>query len=88
MRMTQFQLTMVLIPFIISKMNRDERLLLKCHEVADILGVARKTVHRYVERGILPPPTKDPKNGYGFWKPSDIDVARRMLTANAHEERY
>jgi len=72
---------------IINDMDKRDRGLLKCHEVADILGVARKTVHRYVERGILPPPIKDPNNGYGFWKLSDIDVARRMLTANAHEER-
>jgi len=72
---------------IINDMNKHDIVLLKCHEVAGILGVARKTVHRYVERGILPPPTKDPNNGYGFWKLSDVDVARRMLTANAHEER-
>lgn len=61
-------------------------LLLKCHEVARILGVTRKTVHRYVERGILPAPVLNPSNGYGLWKPSDVDVAQRMLAASRLKE--
>lgn len=61
-------------------------LLLKCHEVARILGVTRKTVHRYVERGILPAPILNPSNGYGLWKPSDVDVAQRMLAASRLKE--
>ena len=60
--------------------------LLKCHEVAKLLGVTRKTVHRYVEAGILPAPAQDPANGYGYWKLSDVDVARRALVARAHKE--
>jgi DNA-binding transcriptional MerR regulator len=60
--------------------------LLKCHEVAKLLGVTRKTVHRYVEGGIIPAPVQDPANGYGYWKLSDVDVARRALVARAHKE--
>ena len=48
--------------------------------------MTRKTVHRYVERGILPAPILNPSNGYGLWKPSDVDVAQRMLAASRLKE--
>lgn len=56
-------------------MMRTEQWLL-CHEVAGLLGITRGTVHRWVKTGALPAPSRTGRNGYGYWKLQDVEVAR------------
>ena len=61
-----------------SKRKSCEVQLLKSAQVAEILGVTRMTISRYVRDGTLPPPTKRGKGGSGYWKLTDVEVARRI----------
>jgi predicted site-specific integrase-resolvase len=60
--------------------------LLKSAQVAEILGVTRMTISRYVRDGILPSPTKRGKGGSGYWKLTDVEVARRIRASRRDDD--
>lgn len=41
---------------------------IKIHELSDNLGVSKKTIHNWINRGKLPPRTKLSQNVVGWWE--------------------
>jgi DNA-binding transcriptional MerR regulator len=48
-------------------------------QVAEILGVTKKTLKNWLRCGLIPEPERDPMNLYRLWKLQDIEVIRRVL---------
>lgn len=48
-------------------------------EVADILGIYRRTVINYENRGIFPPPKRNPVNNWREYTQEDIQRLKRIL---------
>jgi DNA-binding transcriptional MerR regulator len=47
-------------------------------EVADILGVTKKTLLNWIRSGKVPEPRRDEKNNYRMWTAEDIAAIQRI----------
>jgi DNA-binding transcriptional MerR regulator len=46
---------------------------------AAILGVQKDTLIKWISRGRISPPERNPSNGYYRWKLTDLEVIRKLL---------
>jgi len=59
-------------------MERTE-VILKTAEVAKLLGIGKRRLHRKLESGRFPVPKQNPENGYYEWRPVDIQLFQQAL---------
>jgi DNA-binding transcriptional MerR regulator len=52
-------------------------------QVAEILGITKKTLKNWLKANLIPEPLRNPINRYRRWTLQDIEVIRRILN-----ERY
>lgn len=65
-----------------------QRQYLKTRQVAKLLGISLNTVYRWLEKGKIAEPMRDPDSNYRLWTAEDIERIRRDLaTAVEQEER-
>ena len=48
-------------------------------QVAEVLGVSKKTVKNWLHAGWIPEPRRNPLNRYRQWTLQDIEAIRRIL---------
>jgi excisionase family DNA binding protein len=56
-----------------------QRQYLKTRQVAQLLGVSLNTVYRWLEKGKIGEPMRDPESNYRLWKVEDIQRIRQNL---------
>ncbi len=49
-------------------------------QVAEILGVSKKTLKNWLKAELIPEPERNPMNRYRRWTLQDIEAIRRILT--------
>ena len=49
-------------------------------QVAEILGVTKKTLKNWLKASLIPEPQRNPMNRYRRWTLQDIESIRRILT--------
>ena len=59
------------------KEHEDRRPRLSTLEVAELFGVSRATLARWVKEGIVPEPARDPENGWPIWQQPELDAVAR-----------
>ena len=59
--------------------TRTELSYLRTAEVADILGVTKKTLKNWLRREFIPEPQRNPSNRYRQWTLEDVEGVRRVL---------
>jgi len=52
---------------------------LRTAEVADILGVTKRTLKNWLSRAVIPEPERNPSNRYRRWTLEDVEAVRRFL---------
>ena len=52
---------------------------LRTAEVADILGVTKRTLKNWLRRAVIPEPERNPSNHYRRWTLDDVEAVRRFL---------
>jgi len=48
-------------------------------QVANILGVSKRTLKTWLQNGKVPEPERNPKNNYRVWSLAEVDAIRRIL---------
>ena len=48
-------------------------------QVAEILGITKKTLKNWLKANLVPEPQRNPMNGYRRWTLQDIESIRRIL---------
>jgi len=48
-------------------------------QVAEVLGVSKKTVKNWLRAGWIPEPQRNPLNRYRLWTLQDVEAIRRIL---------
>lgn len=61
-------------------MDFGERAYLRTSDVAEILGVTKKTVKNWLKARIIPEPDRNPINQYRRWTLDDVEAVRRVLS--------
>ena len=59
--------------------TRPEVPYLKTAEVADILGVTKRTLKNWLRSSLISEPRRNPVNRYRLWTLDDIEAVRRVL---------
>jgi DNA-binding transcriptional MerR regulator len=54
-------------------------------QVAEILGVTKKTLKNWLKSSLIPEPTRNPSNRYRRWTLQDIEGIRRILSERYHD---
>jgi DNA-binding transcriptional MerR regulator len=49
-------------------------------QVAEILGITKKTLKNWLKASLIPEPQRNPMNRYRRWTLQDIESIRRILT--------
>ena len=60
------------------KAPEDRRPRLSTLEVAEITGVSRATLARWVKEGKIPEPARDPNNGWPVWQQAELDAIAKL----------
>ena len=60
--------------------DRQEISYLRTGQVAEILGITKKTLKNWLKSQFIPEPVRHPVNRYRRWTLQDIDSIRRILT--------
>ena len=55
----------------------------KSAEVADLIGVTKKTLLNWLKRELITEPERNPATGYRLWTEKDIERVRRFLRERA-----
>jgi hypothetical protein len=53
---------------------------LRTGDVAEILGVTKKTVKNWLKARLVPEPARNPVNHYRLWTLHDVEAVRRILS--------
>ena len=61
------------------KENDDRRPRLTTPEVAEMFGVTRATLLRWIKEGKIPEPARDPENGWPVWQQPELDAVARAV---------
>jgi excisionase family DNA binding protein len=48
-------------------------------EVAEILGVSKDTIYRWLRQGKIPEPMRNPMNSYRVFTQRDVDMMSRLV---------
>ena len=48
-------------------------------QVANILGVSKRTLKTWLQNGKVPEPERNPKNNYRVWSLAEVEAIRRIL---------
>jgi len=59
--------------------DRHEISYLRTGQVAEILGITKKTLKNWLKSQFIPEPVRNPVNRYRRWTLQDIDSIRRIL---------
>ena len=51
-------------------------------EVAEILGVSKDTIYRWLRQGKVPEPLRDPRNAYRIFTQRDVDLMSALVRRN------
>lgn len=54
-------------------------------QVAEILGITKRTVKNWLKSGLIPEPRRNPMNRYRRWTLQDIESIRRILNERNRE---
>jgi DNA-binding transcriptional MerR regulator len=54
-------------------------------QVAEILGISKKTVKNWLKSGLIPEPRRNPMNRYRCWTLQDIEGIRRIIDERDRE---
>ncbi len=49
-------------------------------QVAEILGVTKKTLKNWLKARLIPEPDRNPLNRYRRWTLQDVETVRRIIT--------
>jgi DNA-binding transcriptional MerR regulator len=49
-------------------------------QVAEVLGVTKKTIKNWLKSSLIPEPHRNPSNRYRRWTLQDIECIRRILS--------
>jgi DNA-binding transcriptional MerR regulator len=49
-------------------------------QVAEILGITKKTLKNWLKSSLIPEPMRNPMNRYRCWTLQDIESIRRIVT--------
>lgn len=49
-------------------------------QVAEVLGITKKTLKNWLKSSLIPEPQRNPMNRYRRWTLQDIESIRRILT--------
>ena len=60
--------------------DRREIAFLRTGQVAEILGVTKKTLKNWLKSQFIPEPARNPVNRYRRWTLEDIEAVRRILS--------
>jgi hypothetical protein len=55
-------------------------------QVAEVLGVTKKTIKNWLKSSLIPEPYRNPANRYRRWTLQDIESIRRILSDRKHPE--
>jgi len=55
-------------------------------QVAEVLGVTKKTLKNWLKSSLIPEPLRNPANQYRRWTLQDIESVRRILSHRKHQE--
>jgi predicted site-specific integrase-resolvase len=59
---------------------------LRTAEVADILGVTKRTLKNWLRQAVIPEPERNPSNRYRRWTLEDVEAVRRFLKEREGEK--
>ena len=54
-------------------------------QVAEILGITKKTLKNWLKAQLISEPERNPVNRYRRWTLQDVEGIRRMLSERKHE---
>lgn len=60
-------------------MSDERRPRLSTSEVAEMFGVTRATLHRWVDQGKIPEPLRDPDNDWPIWQQIQLDAVAKLV---------
>jgi DNA-binding transcriptional MerR regulator len=60
--------------------DRQEMSYLRTGQVAEILGITKKTLKNWLKAQFIPEPVRHPVNRYRRWTLQDIESIRRILS--------
>ncbi len=55
-------------------------------QVAEVLGITKKTLKNWLKSNLIPEPYRNPANDYRRWTLQDIESIRRILSHRKHQE--
>jgi predicted site-specific integrase-resolvase len=61
------------------KEQSDRRPRLNTSEVAEMFGVTRTTLDRWIREGKIPEPARNPENGWPIWQQPELDAIAKVL---------
>lgn len=59
---------------------------LRTAEVADIIGVTKRTLKNWLRLSVIPEPERNPSNRYRLWTLDDVEAVRRFLKEREGEK--
>ena len=65
----------------------DRRPRLNTSEVAEMFGVTRSTLYRWLETGLIPEPMTDQESGWKVWQQSELDAVANLLEQKKNKRR-
>lgn len=60
--------------------SRHEISYLSTGQVAEILGITKKTLKNWLKAELIPEPHRNPMNRYRRWTLQDVEVIRRIVS--------
>jgi len=54
-------------------------------QVAEILGITKKTLKNWLKASLIPEPQRNPMNRYRLWTLQDIESIRRIMNERKRE---
>jgi hypothetical protein len=76
-------------PIIVFRMTKSDRAAepyLRTAEVADIIGVTKRTLKNWLRLSVIPEPARNPSNRYRRWTLEDVEAVRRFLKEREGEK--
>jgi excisionase family DNA binding protein len=67
------------------KPNTDRRPRLSTPDVAELFGVTRATLYRWIAEGKIPEPARDPGNGWPIWQQPELDAIARVMKSRRNK---